>query len=151
MLGLFFALKMKQGQREELVAGVFQQNVCFIAKASTATCRNLLLGRKAKSTNTDWCTMRKSVRAIGWGFLLSVLTASVPSAVRSCRRHPGTKCHPGIKCSLSVIWEGVGYTHSFKELAIKPCLGRLSHHFNFISSKLLWALSELAEIFHDNH
>lgn len=41
--------------------------------------------------------------------------------------------------------------HSFKKLAIKACLGRLLHHFNFISSKLLWALSELTEIFHDNH
>lgn len=34
MLSLFFDLKMKQGQRAELVTGIFQQNVYFIAKAS---------------------------------------------------------------------------------------------------------------------
>lgn len=34
MLRLFFDLKMKQGQRAELVTGIFQQNLCYIAKAS---------------------------------------------------------------------------------------------------------------------
>lgn len=41
--------------------------------------------------------------------------------------------------------------HSFKKLTIKACLERLLHHFKFISSKQLWVLSQLAEIFHDNH
>lgn len=103
MLGLFFALKMKQGQREELVAGIFQQNVHFIAQASSHVQKSAPREKgqtvRDRSANTGWCTMRKGVHAIGW----HVVTASVPSAVRSCRHHPGTKCHPGIKCSLSTI------------------------------------------------
>ena len=39
MLKLFFDFKMKQGQRAELVTGIFQQNAHFIAKATWA--RNL--------------------------------------------------------------------------------------------------------------
>lgn len=39
MLRLFFDLEMKQGQRAELVTGVFLQNLYFIAEAGSETCQ----------------------------------------------------------------------------------------------------------------
>lgn len=79
MLRLFFDLKTKQGQRAELVTGLFQQNVRFIAKAKLglkpAKHRNLLLGRKARSVNVGWCAtkccpssaVKKTVQILGRG------------------------------------------------------------------------------------
>lgn len=39
MLRLFFDLKIKQGQRADLVTGVFQQYLHFTARAGLETCQ----------------------------------------------------------------------------------------------------------------
>lgn len=48
MLRLFFALKMKQGQRAELVAGIFQQSVHFIAGPETCQVQKFAPREKEK-------------------------------------------------------------------------------------------------------